>query len=56
MLNIFTRPMIVGHSGKNSDGEANKNFICAVLKLGDHEYTSNWVVANCRYDVLLGMP
>lgn len=26
------------------------------LKLGTHEYTSNWVVANARYDVLLGMP
>ena len=26
------------------------------LKLGLHSYTSNWAVADCRYDVLLGMP
>ena len=26
------------------------------LRLGAHAYTSNWIVANCRYDVLLGMP
>ncbi len=26
------------------------------MKIGNHFYNSNWIVANCRYDVPLGMP
>lgn len=26
------------------------------VSIGSYTYTSNWIVADCRYDVLLGMP
>lgn len=26
------------------------------VQIGSHRYRSNWVIADCRYDVLLGMP
>ena len=28
----------------------------ATIEIGDYKYTGNWIVADCRYDVLLGMP
>lgn len=41
---------------KSSDEEASEIVIGAVLELGGHEYTSNWVVADLRYDVIIGVP
>lgn len=26
------------------------------IRIGTYSYTGNWIVADCRYDVLLGMP
>ena len=46
----------VMHSNSNSVEKASKILIGATLTIGGHIYKSNWLVANCRYDVLLGMP
>ena len=46
----------VKHSDKNSNEKASKVILGATLRIGKHKYKSNWLVANCRYDVLLGMP
>lgn len=36
--------------------EAEEVVVNAELKLGSHLYTSNWIVADFRYDILFGMP
>ncbi len=46
----------VCHSRKGSVENSSKSILGATLKIGKHFYKSNWLVANCRYDVLLGMP
>ena len=46
----------VKHSNKESNEVATRIVLGATLHIGDHIYKSNWLVANCRYDVLLGMP
>lgn len=28
----------------------------AVIEIGSHYYCSDWAIAACRYDALLGMP
>ncbi len=35
--------------------ESSKAILEATLKIGKHSYKSNWLEANCRYNVLLGM-
>lgn len=34
---------------------SSKIILGETLKIGSHSYISNWLVANCRYYVLLGM-
>ncbi len=46
----------VSHSQKGSVENSSQAIIGATLQIGKHSYKSNWLVANCRYDVLLGMP
>ena len=46
----------VAHSKKESTEHSSEMIIGATLKMGNHKYKSNWIVASCRYDVLLGMP
>ena len=46
----------VQHSQKETKEEASEVILNGTLRLGAHTYTSSWIVANCRYDVLLGMP
>ncbi len=48
---VLKRPVEVMHSEDNTLEKAS-----AELRFGTHVYTSNWVVARCRYDVLLGLP
>lgn len=45
----------VVHSGKGSSKTAPKMFVNAALRLGSHEYVSNWAIVDSRYDVLLEM-
>lgn len=46
----------VRHSEADSVEKSSEVILGATLKIGKHLYKSNWLVANCRYDVLLGMP
>ena len=43
-------------SRKGTKEEASEVILNGTLRLGAHTYNSNWIVTNCRYDVLLGMP
>ena len=45
----------VEYSQKGTKEEASEVRLNGTLRLGAHTYTSNWIVANFRYDVLLGM-
>ncbi len=44
------------NSMKDSFENVSKVVLEATLKIGKHFHKSNWLVANCRYDILLGMP
>lgn len=46
----------VTHSKKDSTEHAHQLILNGTLCIGSHYYVSNWAVADCRYDVLLGMP
>ena len=46
----------VQNSQKGTREEASEVILNGTLRLGAHTYNSNWIVDNCRYDVLLGMP
>ena len=46
----------VKHSKSGSLENSTQVIQGATLKVGSHVYQSNWLVANCRYDILLGMP
>ena len=48
--------VVVKHSKEELNETASHVVINETLQIGSHAYTSNWVVADCRYDVLLGMP
>eukprot|EP00171_Calliarthron_tuberculosum_P016982 IDg16982t1 len=47
---------IVTHSKRGSTEKATDIVMDAEIKIERHKYRSNWVVADCRYDVMLGMP
>lgn len=55
-LTLVKRRCMVKHSQKGSDEVSTEAVLDGTLKIGGHTYKSNWVVSNCRYDVLLGMP
>ena len=46
----------VKYSQEGNTEDASELILNGTLKLGSHGYTSNWLVASSRYDVLLGMP
>ena len=48
--------VVVNHSNEGTSENASRFVLNGTLRIGSHTYTLNWVVANCRYDVLLGMP
>jgi hypothetical protein len=49
------RNVTVNHSAEDKVEQATQVLLEGNFKMGNHEYVSNFVVANCRYDVLLGM-
>lgn len=53
---IVNRKVVIQHSKSDSNENSSQVIVNGTLKIGDHLYTSNWVVSNSRYDVLLGMP
>lgn len=56
VLNIQESCENLNHSKKDSREEATQIVLDGHLKMGSHLYCSNWAVADCRYDVMLGMP
>lgn len=46
----------IHHSDKHHVDHSNEIVLNAEIEIGGHRYSSNCVVADCRYDVLLGMP
>lgn len=56
MLNIQNVAFVISHSNKNENETSNEMVLDAKIELGQYQYRWNWIVANCRYDVLLGMP
>ncbi len=56
LFEVVKRPVEVMHSNDNTEEKASEVIPGAELRIGTHVYTSNWVVASCRYDVLLGIP
>jgi hypothetical protein len=49
------RNVMVKHSADDRVEQATQVLLDGMLKFGNHEYLSNFDVANCCYDVLLGM-
>ena len=56
LFDVVEKKVQVSHSNKESTEVATKIVVQAKLVCGTHVYHSNFAVANCRYDVLLGMP
>ena len=48
--------MTVKHSSKSSIKSSEYIVLEETLTFERHSYNSNWLVSNCRYDVLLGIP
>lgn len=46
----------INHSSRDVTVQTNEIVLDTEIQIGDHKYKSNWIVADCRYDVLLGMP
>ena len=44
------------HSKKQSTEPAFGKILNATVNIGQYSYQSNWAVASCNYDVILGMP
>ena len=55
-LKFVDDDVLVQNSNKYSKERTSQIVLNGALKIGNHLYKSNWVVSNCRYDVLLGMP
>lgn len=47
---------VINHSDKRTTEKAEEIVVGAEIEIGDLKYTSNWIVSDCRYDILLGMP
>ena len=54
-LDIHNSKSLITHSEKNTTEQASQLVINSSIKIGSHVCRSNFVVASCRYDVLLGM-
>lgn len=46
----------ISHSWQDNLDKSSEIVLDGTLSIGLHSYKSNWIVAKCRYDVLLGMP
>lgn len=56
LLQTAKRNTVIKHSDKETTQRSNIVVLNATLNIDSHLYTSNWVVANSRYDVILGIP
>lgn len=56
LFNIKKTSVTIHHSNKKIIEKAEDVIVDAEIEIGSHTYRSNWIVADCRYDILLGMP
>lgn len=56
LFNIKRNSPIINRSNRDQVKLADEVILNAKIEIGNHRYTSNSVVANCRYGVLLRMP
>lgn len=56
LLDVRECKTTIEHSNEGTTEESSHIVMNATVQIGRHSYTSNWTVANSRYDVLLGMP
>lgn len=56
LFNIEKTSVTIHHSNKKIVEKAEEVIVGAEIGIGSHTYRSNWIVADCRYDILLGMP
>lgn len=56
LLDVRPTTATINHSSKHVKEESGEMVVGAEVEIGPHQYTSNWVVADCRYDIMLGMP
>lgn len=55
-LNIIEHELEIEHSNENNTEKSPEIVVNATIQIGRHTYCSNWVISNCRYDVILGTP
>lgn len=55
-LKIVNANLEIDHSSGDSSEVTSGIVVDAILQIGKHQYLSNWAIANCRYDVILGTP
>lgn len=55
LLKIKPASIIINHSDKNATEKAQEMVMDTEIRIGPRIYKSNWIVADCRYDILLGM-
>lgn len=55
LLNVKKACFVISHSSKSITETATNVVIDASIQIGEHVYSSNWVISDCRYDILLGM-
>jgi Aspartyl protease len=56
LFQVVNKKMSVNHSCEGQTEEVAQVVLNGKLTLGNHCYMSTFVVANCRYDIFLGMP
>lgn len=56
LLNIAKKSAIINHSNSKTTEKASEIVLETEVEIGPLKYRSNWIVADCRYDILLGMP
>ena len=55
LFKVVKRNIEVRHSEDKTVEQASEVILEGTIRIGTHVYTSNWVIARCRYDVILGM-
>lgn len=56
LLDVRPANVTIAHSDRDATEKAHEMVFGTTIQIGNHRYTSNWAVANSRYDVILGMP
>ena len=55
-FDIVDANITISHSKKGTTEKSVQMARSATIRVGSTTYTGNWAIADCRYDVLLGMP